>query len=181
MRLSIGNKVVYPRQGPCRIDHVTRRVIGGQAIMFYQLVVLDDHGGELFVPVDKAQAIGVRQMLGRSEIPKLLSHLKTGKGNDDWKQRALDNSKRFDSGSAFDMAKVVGSLTERKKTKVLSLSEARTLERARKLLICEVAEVTGETRTAAEEQIDKALEAPRQGSRSAKNKTRDTDPTELRS
>ncbi len=133
--------------------------------MFYQLVVLDDHGGELFIPVDKAKAIGVRQMLERSEIPKLLNHLKTGKGNDDWKKRAIDNSRRFASGSAFEIAKVVGSLSNRKKSKLLSLSESTTLERARKLLICEVSEVMGETRTAAEEQIDKALEAPRRNKR----------------
>jgi RNA polymerase-interacting CarD/CdnL/TRCF family regulator len=123
------------------------------------LVVLDDHRGELFIPIDKAQTVGVRQLLARSEIPKLLDHLKTATGKDDWKQRALDNSRRFASGQAFDIAKVVGSLSGRKKTKVLSLSESRILERAKRLLICEVSEVMGETRTAAEEQIDKALEA----------------------
>ncbi len=159
MRLSIGNRVVYPSQGPCRIDHLTRRVIGGKAIMFYQLVVLDDHHGELFIPVDKAQTIGVRRLLERSEIPKLFNHLKTATAKDDWKQRAVDNRRRFASGSAFEMAKVIGSLTGRRKTKPLSLSESRILDKARRLLIGEVSEVMRETRTAAEGQIDEALEA----------------------
>jgi RNA polymerase-interacting CarD/CdnL/TRCF family regulator len=127
--------------------------------MFYQLVVLDDHHGELFIPVDKAQTIGVRHLLERSEIPKLFNHLKTAKAKDDWKQRAVDNRRRFASGSAFEMAKVIGSLSSRRKTKPLSLSESRILDKARRLLICEVSEVMGETRTAAEERLDEALKA----------------------
>jgi RNA polymerase-interacting CarD/CdnL/TRCF family regulator len=43
--------------------------------------------------------------------------------------------------------------------KALSFRESRTLEKARKLLIGEISEALGETKRAAEEQIDEALRA----------------------
>ncbi len=159
MILTVGNKVIYPCQGPCLIAPVVERVVDSRLIRFYHLVVLDDRGGELFVPVDKAQAMGIRRLLDRSEIPKLLGHLKQAAGTaKNWKQRAIDNLKLFASGSAFDWAEVVESLTELRETKALSPSDNRTLERARKLLVCEISEVMGETKSAAGEKIDMALE-----------------------
>jgi CarD family transcriptional regulator len=158
--LTSGNKVVYPSQGPCLIGPVVNKVIDGRTISFYQLALLDDSGGELLVPVDKAQTIGIRPLLNRSEIPKVLDLLKEPSGADnDWKQRADDNLKLLSSGSAFDLAVVVKSLTKLGERKALSFRESRTLEKARKLLICEISEVLGETKGAAEEHIDEALKA----------------------
>ena len=160
MTLTVGNKAVYPSHGPCRINRIVNRVIDGKSTNFYHLLVLDDSAGELFVPVDKARAIGLRLLLKRSEIPKLLLQLsKSTNTANTWKERAADNSRRFNSGSALDLAKVVGSLTKLKDTKSLTLSEARTLEKARKLLVCEISEVMGETKDQIEEQIDRALSA----------------------
>jgi RNA polymerase-interacting CarD/CdnL/TRCF family regulator len=131
---------------------------------FYPLALLDDSGGELFVPVDKVQAIGVRRLLERSEIPKLLGHLKKASGTaKNWKQRTLDNVKLFASGSAFDLAEIVESLTNLSETKPLMLRDKQTLERAKKLLVCEISEVMGETINAAEEQVDKALKKRKAG------------------
>jgi CarD family transcriptional regulator, regulator of rRNA transcription len=158
--LTVGDQVVYPCQGPCLIDTVVVKVVTGGSKSFYHLVVLDDTGGELFVPVDKVQAIGIRPLLNRSEIPKLLDHLmKKTKMAKDWKQRANDILKLFTSGSAFDLAEIVESLTELSKTKELSLRDDWTLRRARKLLVCEISEVMRETKNAAEEWVDKALRA----------------------
>jgi CarD family transcriptional regulator len=156
--LTSGNKVIYPFQGPCLIGPVIKKVIDGRPIIFYQLALLDDSGGELFVPVDKVQTIGIRPMLNRSDIPKLLDLLKGPSGTDkDWRQRAVDNFKLLASGSTFDLAEVVKSLTKLSEKRALSFRESQTLEKARKLLIGEVSEVMGETKSAAEEQIDEAL------------------------
>ena len=158
MILTSGNKVVYPSQGPCLIGPVIKKVIDGRPISFYQLALLDDSGGELFVPVDKAQTIGIRPMLNRSDIPKLLDLLKGPSGADkDWRQRAVDNFKVHTSASTFHLAEVVKSLTQLSEKRALSFRESQTLEKARKLLIGEVSEVMGETKSAAEEQIDEAL------------------------
>jgi CarD family transcriptional regulator len=160
MKLAVGNKVIYPSQGPCRIGRVVKRAIDGTLIEFYHLIVLAEGGGELYVPVDKAEDIGIRLLLDKSEIPNLLAQLKmTTATSDNWKQRAASNSKLFTSGSAFDLAEIVESLTELKDTKALTLGESGTLERARRLLICEISEVMGESTREAEERVDIALKA----------------------
>ena len=157
--LNAGDKVSYPCQGPCLIGPVVKRVVDGKLTEFHRLTVLVDGGGELLVPLDKAHARGIRRLLDRAEIPKLLDQLtKASRPAERWNQRAMDNLKLFTSGSAFDLAEIVESLCELRKTKALSPSDRETLERARKLLVCEISEVMGETKSAAQEQIDKALE-----------------------
>lgn len=160
MILAVGNKVVYPCQGPCLIHSIVEKVVAGVPKSFYFLALLGDRGGELFVPVDGAQAIGIRFLLRKSEIPKLLNTLKMrAEIAKNQKQRANDNLRRFTSGSAFDLAEVVESLTELEKTKALTLRESWMLARARSLLICEISEVMNKPKIAVQEQIDQALEA----------------------
>jgi RNA polymerase-interacting CarD/CdnL/TRCF family regulator len=156
--LRFGSKVVYPYQGPCLIGAVVKKVIGGKPTSFYHLALLDGSGGELFIPVDKISGLGIRQLMARSEIPRLLGLLRKPAGAPtNWKQRAIDNFRLLTSGSAFDLAEVVESLTELNETRVLSPRDRQTLDRARRILICEISEVTGETLDAAEEQVDQAL------------------------
>jgi len=156
--LSVGNKIVYPYQGPCLIGAVVQKVVGGRRTSFYQLARLDDIGGALFVPVDKIGDLKIRQLTPRSDIPKLLRCLQRPASTViNWKQRAIDNLKLLASGSAFDLAEVVESLTELNDARTLSARDREMLDRARRILICEISEVTGETKNATEEQVDQAL------------------------
>jgi RNA polymerase-interacting CarD/CdnL/TRCF family regulator len=165
MTLTVGDKVVYPGRGPCLIGAVVQKIVCGRSASYYRLALLDDSRAELFVPVDKCGDLPMRALLTRSEIPKLLRHLKarvavtkvrgTAKN---WRQRELDNLKLFSSGSIFELARVVESLTQLSGTKALAAHERETLYRARKLLICEISEVMDESKTAAEARIDSALE-----------------------
>ena len=158
MLLSVGNKIVYPYQGPCLIGAVVQKVVGGRRTSFYQLARLDDIGGALFVPVDKIGDLKIRQLTPRSDIPKLLRRLQRPASTAmNWKQRAIDNLKLLASGSAFDLAEVVESLTELNEARMLSPRDREMLDRARRILICEISEVTGETKSATEDQVDQAL------------------------
>ena len=170
MTLSIGEKVSLPSHGPCVIGAVVNKQVGGTSTAFYRLAPLEDNGGELFIPVDKITGLGIRQLLKQSEIPKLLGRLsQPGKVTAppstarNWKQRALDNGKLLGSGAASDLVQIVETLTDLHETKTLAPHERQTLERAKKLLVCEIAEVLGETRSAVEEQIERALQARKAG------------------
>ena len=117
------------------------------------------------MPVDKSSDHHLRALLNRSEIPKLLGHLETRAGVTrepgtarNWRQRELDSLKLFNSGSIFELAQMVESLTQLSTTKNLAAHDRETLYRARKLLICEISEVMGESKTAAEARIDRVLE-----------------------
>ena len=156
--LSVGNKIVYPYQGPCLIGAVVKKVLGGKPTSFYQLARLDEIGGALLVPVDKIGALKIRQLMTKSDIPKLLRRLKKPASTVmNWKQRAIDNLKLLASESPLDLADVVESLTELNEAKTLSARDREMLDRARRMLICEISEVMGETKSAAEEQVDQAL------------------------
>jgi CarD family transcriptional regulator len=158
MVLNIGNKVIYPSHGPCLISSIVDKVVNEQVMTFYQLSVLNDGRGTLLVPIEKAKTIGLRPLLKKPEIPRLLDQLKRpSKASPDRKQRVRDNLKLLLSGSAFDLAEIVESLSELVETKALSQGERGTLERAKRLLVCEIAEVTGETKEEVEEQVDQAL------------------------
>ena len=156
--LAVGNKVIYPCHGPCVVSSITERIVDDRPMTFYQLLVLDDGRGKLFVPVDKLKTIGIRPLLKKPEIPRLLDQLRRpSRAAVDRKQRVRDNLKLLASGSAFDLAEIVESLTELIETKELSLGERATLERAKRLLVCEISEVMGETKQEAEDQVDQAL------------------------
>jgi CarD family transcriptional regulator len=167
MTLTVGNKVVYPGRGPCLIGAVVQKVVCGTSASFYRLALLDGSKADLFVPVDNLHDLHMRALLDRSEIPELLGHLKTRAGvtkdpatAKNWRQRELDNLKLFKSGSIFDLADRVESLTQLSGTKTLSSDERETLYRARKLLVCEISEVMDESKRAAEARIDSVLETP---------------------
>jgi RNA polymerase-interacting CarD/CdnL/TRCF family regulator len=168
MKLAVGDKVVYPGRGPCLIGAIVQKVVCGRSASFYRLALLDNSTAELFVPVGSLRDLQMRALLDRSEIPKLLGHLKTRTGvtkdlgtAKNWRQRELDNSKLFNSGSIFDLADMVESLTQLSGTKALAQHERKTLDRARKLLICEISEVMAESKSAAEARINKVLEVPK--------------------
>lgn len=159
MILTVGKKVIYPCQGPCLIGAVVKQTVGDRPVAFYQLIILNG-GGKMFVPVDNVEAVGIRPLLKKSEIPGLLIRLKQpSQTSDNRIQRTRDNLKLLTSGSAYDLAEIVESLTELRETKTLSFADHRTLDRAKALLVSEISEVIEETKEEAEQQVDLALKA----------------------
>ena len=158
MQFKVGSKVVYPSQGPCLIESVLTKVVAGQSSGFYRLTLLDGSGDAVLVASNKLKTTPIRGLVTKSEIPKLLGHLESlPLASISWRQRGIDHAKLLASGSAYDLAEIVGVLTELSEAKPLPSRDRQTLERAKKLLICEISEVTGETRTATEEKIDGVL------------------------
>lgn len=166
MLLEIGSTVVYPQQGPCRIGAVVDKVVAGNAISFYRLAVLDDRGDALLVPVDKVVDLGLRQLVAKSEVRELLELLGrtvAPPAPANWKQRVLANTKLLASGTALELAEIVRSLTALNDLKTLLPRDRQMLQQAKKHLVCEIAEVLGESRGAAADRVEKALQGNRQG------------------
>jgi hypothetical protein len=74
-----------------------------------------------------------------------------------WKGRYKDNSDKMRSGSIYDVAGVLKDLSYLSKKKSLSFREKRMLDRARFLIVSEVAEVAEEPQDLVEQKIDIAL------------------------
>lgn len=154
----VGKVVFYPGCGPCSVAGVAMRASGLESTLFYHLVVLGDQG-EVFVPVERASALGLRALLTRADVPSLLATLREKEDPaSDWRVRNRENQQRLASGSAFDLAEIVRSLVVLGDTHELSFTDRRILLRARALLIDELSSVTSTTKTAAEARIDLILE-----------------------
>ena len=154
-----GNKVSYPYQGLCTIGPVVKKIMNGKTMSFYHLVVLDD-GGDLFVPVEKIKAVGIRPLVKESEVPRLLHRLQEPTpAVIHHNQRAQENARLLASGSALALAEVVASLTDLRAARSLSFGEKKALDKAKRLLVCELSEVMRQTQGEAEAQIEQALQA----------------------
>jgi CarD family transcriptional regulator len=76
---------------------------------------------------------------------------------DDWKGRFQANSDKMRTGDIRAMAEVLKSLTILNEVKPLSYRERRMLDRARFLLVTELAEALGKDSDEMESKIDAAL------------------------
>jgi CarD family transcriptional regulator len=155
----IGDKVIYPNHGLGVVQRIETRTIMGMTCGFYQLrMVANDT--IVLVPVENADNVGLRKAVGNSEIDRLFSLLSDGKidTGQNWKGRFKDNSDRMRTGSLFDVVEVLKSLTYLARSKNLSFREKRMLDRAKFLVVSEVAEVTHDQLPAVETRVEQALE-----------------------
>ena len=96
--------------------------------------------------------VGLRRAISDEEVERLFGLLGDGKidNHQNWKGRFKDNSDKMRSGSIYEVADVLKSLTFLAKSKSLSFREKRMLDRAKFLIISEVSEVMRETAAAIE-------------------------------
>ncbi len=158
MTLTVGDKIVYPSQGPCLISTVVQKTINDRKELFYKLTILNK-GGDLFIPVDKVKALGIRFLLKKTEIPPLFEQLRQPAGTVvEWKERKANDLKLVTSGSARDLVELIQSLTMLSKMKSLSYEGRKILDRAKSLLVCEIAEVLDKPTNEIEQWVDEALQ-----------------------
>ena len=114
----------------------------------------------MLVPVANVDGVGLRRAITDEEVERLFGLLGDGKidNHQNWKGRFKDNSDKMRTGSIYDMADVLKSLTFLAKSKSLSFREKRMLDRAKSLIISEVSEVMRETALEIEDRVEKALE-----------------------
>jgi CarD family transcriptional regulator len=155
----IGDKVIYPNHGLGVVQRIESRTIMGQTCGFYQLRMVSNDTTVL-VPVENADNVGLRKAVGNQEVDRLFNLLSDGKidTHQNWKGRFKDNSDRMRTGSLFDVVEVLKSLTYLARSKNLSFREKRMLDRAKFLVISEIAEVTHEALPLVEGRVEQALE-----------------------
>ena len=174
MQFEVGDKVIYPNHGLGVVERIETKTILGTTCGFYSLR-MGSSDTTVLVPVDNVDAVGLRRAIGDGEIRKLFTLLGNGKidNHQNWKGRFKDNSDKMRTGSIYDVIDVLKNLNWLSKSKNLSFREKRMLDRAKFLVVSEIAEVTSDASEAVEEQVDKALERclVNQSRRLAKAKT----------
>ena len=154
-----GDKVIYPHHGAAVIEDLTEREFLGEKKQFFVLRLA--YGDlTLMVPVDNTEEVGLRQVVAKRDVKKVLDVLREDESRmpSNWSRRYKTNIEKIRSGDIFQVAEVVRNLSIREAQKGLSAGEKRMLARARQILVSELVFAVGSTEEKAEAMIDKVLE-----------------------
>jgi CarD family transcriptional regulator len=158
VEFQVGEKVIYPNHGVGVVESIQTRPTPTGKISLYQLRILSNDS-RVWVPQQNADGVGLRHVITSTDVRKIFSLL--GDGNIDqhpnWKGRFKENSDKMRTGSLYEVAVVLKGLTFLSRKKALSFREKRMLDRAKFLLVSEIAEVEEKTAASVEERVDRAL------------------------
>ncbi len=140
-----GNSVVYPGHGVARITAIKEETIGDfrQSYYILETETKTPNSRQLIkLPVEKAEANGMRMIISEDDVPKVLEIL-SARGTKTyaqaWNRRLREYREALKTGSIFSAAEIFRDLSVLKETKDLSFSERRLFNEARSLVIDEVA------------------------------------------
>ena len=158
MTFQIGEKVVYPNHGVGTIENISSRTFGSQTEKFY-LLRLSANNMTVMVPFSHVEQVGLRKVTRNGDISKVLNYLAAGQSKtcQDWKDRFKENSAKMQSGSLLEVAEVLKCLVEIQAQKPLSFREKKMLERARIMLVTELATSKGVSEKEAVDLLSRSL------------------------
>ena len=154
-----GDTVVHPEHGAAVIEDLRERDFLGETKEY--LVIRPQHGDHtLMVPVDACNEVGLRQVVSKREVKKILDVLREDetKMATNWSRRFKNNNEKLKSGDPLQVAEVVRNLAIREREKGLSAGEKRMLSSARRILVSELAFAVDQSEEKAEDMIDKVLD-----------------------
>jgi RNA polymerase-interacting CarD/CdnL/TRCF family regulator len=161
LQLSVGDRVVYPNQGVCRVSAIEVKEVAGQKLTFVTMRREED-GAVVMVPQTKVISIGVRKVAGPTDVTEMFDFLRSDsdKADLDWKQRARTNLDRMTQGGLIGLAEVVKGLQVLSELRPLPAKERELYDNARHLLVSEVAAALNTSDGNAEDSIDLVLFPP---------------------
>ena len=137
----IGDKAVYPGHGVGVIESIENKQISGRELMFYMLRIVDS-GMTIMIPRDNAEAVGLRGVIRKLEIPKVIRILKNRNVEVDtqtWNRRYREYMEKINTGSIYEIAEVIRDLHLLRNEKELSFGERKILDTAKSFLVKELA------------------------------------------
>ena len=138
-KYKVDQEIVYPLQGVGHIGAIEERPFREKKLLYY-IVYLDVTDMTIMVPVDKADELGIRAIVGKKEAHKALRLIAEEFEPiiADWKLRYQMNLDLLKKGSIIDIANVVRALYHRSRVKELPILERKLYDSALRLLIDEI-------------------------------------------
>lgn len=128
---NIGDRIVYPMHGAGIIDDVITQKLDGVEKKYYAMTT---YKGDirLMIPVDRCDSIGVRAVIDREEIGRVLEELgaESTPMSSNWNRRYRANMDKIRTGDIFQVAEVTRNLYRIEKEKKLSNGEKKMLGNA---------------------------------------------------
>ena len=161
LQLAVGDRVVYPNQGVCRVSAIDVKEVAGQKLTFVTMRREED-GAVVMVPQTKVVSIGVRKVAGAPDVTQVFDFLRSDsdKADLDWKQRARTNLDRMTQGGLLGLAEVVKGLQVLSELRPLPTKERELYDNARHLLVSEIAAALDVSECNAEDALDVVLFPP---------------------
>jgi CarD family transcriptional regulator len=105
------------------------------------MITIISNGMKVMIPVSNAKEIGIRSIIPKKDIKKVMAILATEAEaiEEDWKLRYQNNIDKVKSGSIYEVAEVARDLFKRGSEKELSIMERKLYENAYQLITYEVA------------------------------------------
>lgn len=157
MQFEVGDKAVYPTQGVAEVVGVEDKEISGKVMRFYSLRLLDS-GLKILVPVDKAEQVGLREVVGENQIREVFDILREKDVPVDkqtWNRRYRGFMEKLKTGSLYEVAEVYRDLSRLKGSKALSFGERKMLDTAKSLLLKELSIAKGTSEVKVEQEIER--------------------------
>lgn len=162
MAFKVGDRLVYPNHGVGVVETIQKSLLEGSNAPCYQFRLIGNNS-RVIVPVGNSDRIGLRPLTRRKDVGSVFHVLENAAlpPSDDWKGRYKENLEKMRSGRLTDIAAVLKNLAWVQRQKALSFREKKMYERARYLIVSEIAQINGlhegEVATAVEEALDRAI------------------------
>lgn len=139
-RFKVGDYLVYPLHGVGQVRSVSKQNVLGKSVSYY-VMEIENNKMKVMIPVENASKIGVRAIINRRQVAKVIRLLKKDEVDteEDWKLRYQNNMNKIKSGNIYSVAEVCRNLYKRARDRELSLMERRLYESAYKLVSSEIA------------------------------------------
>lgn len=137
----IGERAVYPAYGVGEIIRIDQKEIAGALVSFYVMQILDSEM-TVMVPVAGVTNVGLRRLINPAQVNQVYEVFKDNKVVIDtttWNRRQREYNEKIKTGSVFEIAEVMRDLYVLKEGKTLSFGERSMLDKARNLLVKELA------------------------------------------
>ncbi len=146
-KFKVGQKGVYPAHGVVEVEGIEIKEIAGSKMNFYILRVIESDV-KLMVPTSNVTSVGLRPIVAKKEVPKILKIISKKTKDDDslesqsWNKRYREYADKLKSGDIFEIANVLKDIHHLKKEKDLSFGEKRIMENALSLVVKELSVAT---------------------------------------
>jgi CarD family transcriptional regulator len=158
MNFRTGQKVAYPNLGVCSVVCVENKQFGTASVEVYSLKLLADDS-VIFVPTANAKSVRLRPVINSLQCQQLMQYLGESLKDVscDWKVRSREFADKIQSGDVFEVADVLKQLNYLNNQKQLSFREQRTFEKAKFLVVSELATACSQPACQVEINIEKLL------------------------
>jgi len=159
VEFKIGDKVVYPNHGIGVIEEIKLNTNTSETNGSYYRLRILANDSTVMVPASNISQVGLRRVIARKELQKVYGILEDGQiaMHSNWKGRFQENSNRMRTGEILEVAAVLKNLSLLSQKKNLSYRERRMLDKARYLVVSEIAEVEKTSEALVEEKVEKAV------------------------